>query len=103
MDYVYDFMLHLLKEYAKLLKFEPTIPPNAVELCSEKMACQANGLAREFMRESMVYDYVDTSPCNMPPPYSLTSLTSLLKKKSDSIKEVELWEKKFWENPKKKP
>ena len=98
MDYVYDFMLHLLKEYAKLLKYEPTIPPNAIELCSEGMACQANGIAQEFMAESMVNSPTNSSPCTMPPPYNLTSLSSLLQRKTDSIKEVELWE-----NPKKKP
>jgi len=28
-------MFHLLSEYAKLLKYKPTRPPDAIELCSE--------------------------------------------------------------------
>jgi hypothetical protein len=30
MDYVYDYMFHLLTEYAKLLRFKPTKPPEVV-------------------------------------------------------------------------
>ncbi|PON51699.1 Lipopolysaccharide-modifying protein, partial [Parasponia andersonii] len=103
MEYVYDFMFHALNEYAKLLKFEPTIPPKATELCSELMACEANGLAREFMMESMVTGPADSSPCTMPPPYDPSSLSSLLERETNSTKEVELWEKKYWENQNKKP
>ncbi|KAM1157150.1 hypothetical protein FF1_027784 [Malus domestica] len=33
MDYVYDYMFHLLNEYAKLLRFEPRIPKGAAHLC----------------------------------------------------------------------
>ncbi|XWS49920.1 hypothetical protein CRYUN_Cryun12cG0044300 [Craigia yunnanensis] len=44
MDYIYDYMYHLLNEYAKLLKFEPRIAEGAVELCSEVMACQQKDL-----------------------------------------------------------
>ncbi|RXH70502.1 hypothetical protein DVH24_013248, partial [Malus domestica] len=34
MDYVYDYMFHLLNEYDKLLRFEPRIPKGAAHLCS---------------------------------------------------------------------
>ncbi|PON90874.1 Lipopolysaccharide-modifying protein [Trema orientale] len=98
MEYVYDFMLHLLNEYAKLLQYEPTIPPKATELCPEAMACPANGLMREFMMQSMVKSPADHSPCTMPPPYGPASLYSFLQKKINTIKEVELWE-----NQDKKP
>ncbi|EXC27339.1 hypothetical protein L484_001075 [Morus notabilis] len=47
MEYVYDYMFHLLNEYAKLLQFKPTIPQNAVEFCSESMAFTAWGLGKE--------------------------------------------------------
>ncbi|PHT55970.1 Polyphenol oxidase, chloroplastic [Capsicum baccatum] len=49
MDCVYDVMFHLLNEYSKLLKYKPTIPENAVELCSEAMACPAEGITKKFM------------------------------------------------------
>ncbi|RLM65881.1 hypothetical protein C2845_PM16G14970 [Panicum miliaceum] len=54
MDQVYDYMLHLLTEYAKLLRFKPTKPPEAVEVCSESLACQAEGLEKKFLADSMV-------------------------------------------------
>ncbi|XP_007038692.2 PREDICTED: O-glucosyltransferase rumi homolog [Theobroma cacao] len=97
MDYVYDYMFHLLNEYAKLLRYKPTVPRKAVELCSETMACPAEGLQKKFMMESMVKGPSVTSPCTMPPPYDPASLYALLSKKENSIKQVEEWEKKFWE------
>ena len=97
MDYVYDYMFHLLKEYAKLLKFKPTIPRNAVELCSEAMACPAEGLERKFKEESMVKAPFDKGPiCNLPPPYDTLSLDALISRKVDSIKQVEMWERSYW-------
>ena len=49
-NYVYDYMFHLLNEYAKLLKFEPKIPEGDMELRSETWACSANGTEKKFMR-----------------------------------------------------
>ncbi|KAJ6320377.1 hypothetical protein OIU78_015712, partial [Salix suchowensis] len=66
-DKVYDYIFHLLNEYAKLLKFKPVIPPGADELCPEKMACPAIGTHRKFMEESMVLAPSDTIPCTLPP------------------------------------
>lgn len=101
MDYVYDYMFHLLSEYAKLLQFKPTKPRQAVELCSEAMACRAQGLEKKFMMESMVKGPAVTNPCAMPPPYDPPSLFSVLRRKSNSIKQVETWEKSYWENQNK--
>lgn len=101
MDYVYDYMFHLLSEYAKLLQFKPTIPRKAIELCSEAMACQAQGLEKKFMMDSMVKGPAVTSPCTMPPPYDPPSLFSVLRRQSNSIKQVETWEKSYWENQNK--
>ncbi|XP_041002853.1 O-glucosyltransferase rumi homolog [Juglans microcarpa x Juglans regia] len=98
MEYVYDYMFHLLNEYAKLLTFKPIRPRNAVELCAETMACPAQGLQKKFFMESMVKGPTYSSPCTMPPPYDPPSLHAFLKRKENSIKRVELWEKNFWEN-----
>lgn len=99
MDYVYDYMFHLLNEYAKLMRYKPTVPRKAIELCSEIMACCAEGLQKKFMMESMVKGpATDTCPCTMPPPYDPHALHSLLRRKANSERQVELWEKKFWEN-----
>lgn len=69
MKLVYDYTFHLLTEYSKLLRFEPTIPEEAVEICSENMACPMFGIWREFMIESMVNSPSDTPPCTMFSPY----------------------------------
>ncbi|GKV31118.1 hypothetical protein SLEP1_g39854 [Rubroshorea leprosula] len=79
MDSVYGYMFHLLNEYAKLLRFKPEVPKNAVELCSESMACPAKGLEKKFMMESLVKSPSDTSPCRMPPPYDPASLHTMLR------------------------
>ncbi|GLT35960.1 hypothetical protein SLA2020_103680 [Shorea laevis] len=101
MGYVYDYMFHLLNEYAKLLRFKPEVPKNAVEVCSESMACPARGLEKKFMVESLVKSPSDTSPCRMPPPYDPASLYTMLRTKEDSVKRVNAWEKFFWENKQK--
>ena len=98
MENVYDYMFHLLNEYAKLLQYKPTIPPKATELCSEAMACPTNGLTKEFMMESKVNSPADSGPCTMPPPYGPSSIYSVLQSKTNSISKIELWEKKYWEN-----
>ncbi|MCL7042819.1 hypothetical protein MKW94_002950 [Papaver nudicaule] len=98
MDNVYDYMFHLLNEYAKLLRYKPTIPPKAVNICSETLACQADGTAKRFMMESMVKSPSDSGPCTLRPPFDPPDLQDLLRKNDDSIKEVEMLEGKFWEN-----
>ncbi|KAK9665516.1 hypothetical protein RND81_14G117100 [Saponaria officinalis] len=98
MDYVYDYMLHLLTEYAKLLKFKPTVPKNAVELCSETMACHAPEFQKKFMDESLVTSPSDKTPCAMPPPYDRVSLLTQIRRKNNAEKQVENWEMNYWNN-----
>lgn len=97
MDYVYDYMFHLLNEYAKLLRFKPTIPSGAVEYCPETMACAASGTERRFMEESMVKFPSDSNPCTIPPPYDPKTLQDFLGKKANSIRQVETWEDQYYE------
>ena len=47
MEYVYDYVFHLLNEHAKILTFKPIRPRKAVELCAETMACPA-GVQKKF-------------------------------------------------------
>ncbi|KAL5568024.1 hypothetical protein UlMin_024599 [Ulmus minor] len=103
MDYVYDYMFHLLNEYAKLLQFKPIIPKNAIEFCSESMACATQRLTKKFMMESMVKSPAQSDPCTMPSPFGPSSLFSVLRRKASSIEQVEIWEKKYWENQSKQP
>uniref|UniRef100_A0A0V0HVX6 Putative O-glucosyltransferase rumi-like n=1 Tax=Solanum chacoense TaxID=4108 RepID=A0A0V0HVX6_SOLCH len=95
MEYVYDYMFHLLNEYAKLLKYKPSVPKNASELCSEIMACPAEGTEKKLMMESMVNWPIDESPCKMPIPFNKLSLDSYHKRKQNSIKEVRTLERDY--------
>ncbi|KAJ9173585.1 hypothetical protein P3X46_016704 [Hevea brasiliensis] len=92
MDYVYDYMFHLLNMYAKLLKFEPRVTEGAVELCSEVMACPADGLERKFMTESLVKSPSVTGPCTMPPAYEPRVLGAFYRKKLNAIRQLQKWE-----------
>lgn len=94
MDYVYDYMFHLLNEYAKLLRFKPTKPPEAVEVCPESLACQAIGREKKFMVDSMVRSASDTGPCDLPPPFSPEEYNALQRKREKSMKQIEAWEQR---------
>jgi hypothetical protein len=91
MDYVYDYMLHLLTEYAKLLRYKPTVPENAVELRPETIACPAHNGGRErefkFMMESREKYVADYEPCTLPPPFTADELKDMaLKDKQERQK-----------------
>lgn len=98
MEFVYDYMFHLLNEYAKLLKFKPQVPEGAVELCSEIMACPADGLERKFMIKSFVKSPSITSPCTIPPPYEPKVLGAFNWRKFNAMRQVEKWENGYWES-----
>ncbi|KAL0425978.1 UNVERIFIED_CONTAM: hypothetical protein Sradi_1132600 [Sesamum radiatum] len=102
MEYVYDYIFHLLNEYAKLLKYKPAVPPNAVELCSESMACPADGNWRKFMEESLEKSPSESAPCTMPPPYQPQELKAFIDGKLKATKEVEAWENEYWDKQNKK-
>ncbi|KAJ1416104.1 Lipopolysaccharide-modifying protein [Sesbania bispinosa] len=95
MDYVYDYMFHLLNEYAKLLRFEPRVPKRAVELCAESMACTRSGLEKKFMTESLVREPSTKAPCSLPPPFEPTSLRIFYANKLNLINRVERWEDSY--------
>ncbi|XP_038708789.1 O-glucosyltransferase rumi homolog [Tripterygium wilfordii] len=95
---VYDYMFHLLREYAKLLRFKPSIPLGAEKVCSETMACSQTGLWQKFQEESMVKSPSDTPPCSLPPPYEPEELQAFLGEKETTMKRVEMWETEYWES-----
>ncbi|CAI9094016.1 OLC1v1029650C1 [Oldenlandia corymbosa var. corymbosa] len=99
MEFIYDYMFHLMNEYAKLLKYEPEIPENAVELCAEKMVCHAeDGPGKRFMIESLVKSPSERSPCGLPPPYGVRDLGAVIREKANSFSQVDTWEKNLYEN-----
>ncbi|XP_047341425.1 O-glucosyltransferase rumi homolog [Impatiens glandulifera] len=100
MEYVYDYMYHLLKEYANLLKFKPEVSVNATEMFPESMACTADGVWKEFMMESWETDPSERSPCSLSPRFSKKELKSLRLKRERSIKNVESMKNDYWKNRK---
>ncbi|KAM7276873.1 hypothetical protein ACFE04_018739 [Oxalis oulophora] len=100
MGFVYDYMLHLLREYAKLLKFKPKIIPNKrlVEVCVETMACHRRGLEKKYMVESMVKAPSDSLPCVMPPTFDPVELQDFLGKQENVSRKVESWGNEYWKN-----
>lgn len=96
MDYVYDYMYHLLTEYSKLLRFKPEIPQNAMEICSETMACPRSGNERKFMTESFIKHPAESGPCAMPPPYDPASLYGVVQRKQSTTMRILQWEMKYW-------
>lgn len=96
MEYVYDYMFHLLTNYANLLKFKPRIPEGAVEVYSETMARRHRGLWKKFMAETLVNFPSVTLPCTMPPPYESRTLEAFIESKETITRQVERWEKENW-------
>lgn len=93
MKFVYDYMFHLLSAYAKLLKYKPTVPPEAVEVCSETVICSVKGIQKKYKFQSMVKTPSNTGPCTIPPPYDPAQLGNLLQRIDNIIKQVEMLEK----------
>lgn len=88
-------MFHLLSEYAKLLRYKPTIPAGAVEVCSETLFCSGVGLKKKVKLESLVEEAGDIGPCSMPPPYDPPALQYFLETKENLTRQVELWESSY--------
>ncbi|KAL8519335.1 hypothetical protein ACS0TY_010320 [Phlomoides rotata] len=97
MDYVYDYMFHLLSAYAKLLTYKPTVPEKAVQICPESLACPTKGFMRKCMMDSRVKAPSLSQPCALPPPYDPVSLRSVIHTKDSRIKRVDNWEKRYWQ------
>ncbi|KAL5216164.1 hypothetical protein ABZP36_007565 [Zizania latifolia] len=93
MDRVYDYMFHLLTEYARLLKYTPTVPDRAVEVTVESMPRGRQGRERQFMVDTMVDGSGSGGPCELPPPFSSEELETLRTRKADAVRQVEMWEK----------
>lgn len=93
MEYVYDYMFHLLSEYSKLLKYKPSAPPHLLPLTSHQMLSFSQGLEKQFMMESLVEAPSHTPPCTMPSP---AAIHSFLETKQNSINKVQSWENDYW-------
>jgi Glycosyl transferase family 90 len=88
MENVYDYMLHLLTQYAKLLRFKPTIPDKATEICMESLACSETGLTKKFLLDSMDKYTYDLEPCVLPPPFKAGEIDAITRRKDEYIKKI---------------
>jgi len=92
MEHVYDYMFHVLNEYAKMLKYKPTVPEGAVELCSEKVSCSPTGPEMSYKIATTVNGPAKEGPCDLPPPYDPNTLRTLRDQKAKIKEAVEMWE-----------
>lgn len=60
---VYDYMLHLLREYASLLDFSPEPAMHLRELCPDTFLCVAPPAELPFYKNSTVHEPSRTPPC----------------------------------------
>ncbi|KAG6520625.1 O-glucosyltransferase rumi-like [Zingiber officinale] len=97
MDHVYDYMLHSITEYAKLLRYQPSVPEGFTEVCMESLACHASEKTKEYMLESMERWTSDTEPCALDPPFTSDELQKLLETRENNVKQVETWEQQAGE------
>ncbi|KAK9749385.1 hypothetical protein RND81_02G122600 [Saponaria officinalis] len=77
MKHVYDYMYHLLIEYAKLLKYKPSVPKGALELCSKSFVCPTNDtihIEESYKLETLVNDEAQEEPCSILPSYDSQKL-----------------------------
>ncbi|XP_017973857.1 PREDICTED: O-glucosyltransferase rumi homolog [Theobroma cacao] len=95
---IYDYMFHLLNEYAKLLKFKPTIPSKARRVCWETITSskKLKGPWKEYMEQSMVKSPSDKLPCALLPPYEPQALQAFLDTKEKITRQVEMWQIEYW-------
>nr|BAJ91645.1 predicted protein [Hordeum vulgare subsp. vulgare] len=94
MDRVYDYMYHLLSEYARLLRYTPTVPGGAVEVTARSMARGRRGLEREFMVGTAVDAPGSAEPCELPSPFGPEELEALRRRNADAVRRVETWEER---------
>ncbi|CAN6235741.1 unnamed protein product [Urochloa humidicola] len=97
MNNVYDYMFHLLTEYAMLLRYRPAVPRGAREVTVESMTRGRRGLERQFMMDTVVADGAGAGvggegPCRLQPPFSSVELEALRKERADVVRQVESWE-----------
>jgi len=95
MGRVYDYMFHLLAEYARLLRYRPAVPPGAAEVTVESMARGRRGLERQFMMDTVVAadgGAGGEGPCRLPPPFSAQELEALRRERAEVVRQVEAWE-----------
>lgn len=91
-DRVYDYMFHLISEYAKLQDFKPVPPSTAQQVCEESLLCFADDKQKEFLEKSAVTGSSSTPPCTLikrPNPNFFTIWNDQKRKIIDNVKDME--------------
>lgn len=65
MERVYDYMYHLISEYAKLQDFRPVPASSSHEVCAESLLCFAEPSKRQFLEQSATVLAI-SPPCILP-------------------------------------
>ncbi|KAG2260628.1 hypothetical protein Bca52824_079922 [Brassica carinata] len=86
MNRVYDYMFHLITEYAKLQKFKPEKPYSAKEVCEGSLLCFAEQKERDLLEKSRVAPSMDR-PCTLPGE-DRNILERLIQQKKKTIEDV---------------
>ncbi|GMI94575.1 hypothetical protein like AT1G07220 [Hibiscus trionum] len=92
MDRVYDYMFHLISQYAKLQDFKPVPPSSAQQVCEESLLCFADERQKELLKKSAVTAVSPTPPCTLirrPNPKFFTIWAEQKQKIIDNVKEME--------------
>ncbi|XP_019188374.1 PREDICTED: O-glucosyltransferase rumi homolog [Ipomoea nil] len=89
MDRIYDYMYHLIREYAKLQDFVPVPPSSAQEVCLDSVLCFADGKQREFLERTTAFPS-SSPPCTLPSA-DMKLLKKAMKKKRKIIDNLPLW------------
>ncbi|KAJ3693016.1 hypothetical protein LUZ60_012111 [Juncus effusus] len=95
MENVYQYMLHLLTEYSKLMKYKPSIPENATEICSESLACDS--MWKDSFLESLATTVYDSEPCQLAPPFDTKEIEEIESQKRKFVREIERQEDEWKE------
>lgn len=88
MDRVYDYMFHLISEYAKLQDFKPEIPSSAQEACKEYVLCFADETQSEFLERSAAVPS-SAPPCSLEPA-DPAFINGWLEKKRRTVEDVRI-------------
>ncbi|GAV66613.1 Glyco_transf_90 domain-containing protein [Cephalotus follicularis] len=91
MDRVYEYMLHLITEYSKLLDFKPVAPSSAQEVCTDSLLCLADLEQRAFLERSIAAPS-PAPPCTLQVVKSnvIDSLIEQKKRITREVKEMEM-------------
>lgn len=90
-DHVYDYMFHLLSEYAKLQNFQPVVPPNSQMLCKSSILCfNDDPKTKDFLKRSEV-KVSEVLPCSLA-AYDMNFISDLEERQQNNTREIRAWE-----------